>query len=183
MSKGLELNDDDLRAYFRERPDMAAANPEEAARLSIGDPLAAPVPSKLSGDDHVDAVTPERVAELATMIKKGRELLSQRGGASATPSKYHAERTEYNGIRYDSKREARYAAELTLRVQAGEIKGFIVHVPFHLPGGAVHRVDFGVMELDGRVSWVEVKGKDLPMGKLKRRQVEDLFGIVVEVVT
>lgn len=97
------------------------------------------------------------------------------------PSKYHAVRTGH----YHSKKEARYADTLELRRKAGEISFWLEQTPFRLPGDIIYRLDFvvftgnaGIYEVD----WVEVKGKDLALGKLKRKQVEDLYGIKITVV-
>ena len=109
----------------------------------------------------------------------------------AKPNKYHAERTGH----YASKKEAAYAAELELRKKAGQVSFWLEQVPFILPGGVKHKLDFVVFvrcdSLNHRplnwswpyhVMFVEVKGRDLPMGKLKRKQVEDLYHIDIEVV-
>jgi hypothetical protein len=96
-------------------------------------------------------------------------------------SKYGAIRTEYNGKVYPSKKQADYARMLEA-LKGKEIKSYIEEVAFRLPGGSIHRVDFGVINFDNTVSWVEVKGKDLPMGKLKRKQTEEIYGIKITVV-
>ncbi len=108
------------------------------------------------------------------------------------PSKYHNQRTEYGGRIYASKKEADFARGLDLRIKAGEIKGWIPQVMFPLPGGTQHRVDFEVFEASfnhfqdrsqfSAVSFWEVKGRDLPMGKMKRKQTEELYGIRINIV-
>jgi hypothetical protein len=62
-----------------------------------------------------------------------------------------------------------------------ELDFFLMQVPFHLPGKSVHRVDFSVF-FNEMVVFIEAKGKDLAMGKLKRKQVEDIYGIQIDVV-
>ncbi len=104
------------------------------------------------------------------------------------PSKYHAQRTDG----YPSKKHALFAAELQLRQKAGEVWFWLEEIPFKLQGGMKHRVDFLVFykpnstaERNGQwKAWelVEIKGKDLPMGKLKRRQVESLYGVKITVI-
>jgi len=110
--------------------------------------------------------------------------------AAGQTSKYHAVRT--NG--YASKKEARYADELWLRQKAGEIHFWLEQVPFRLPGDQVYRLDFvvfytlpvidhpGEMVNAWMVRFIEVKGKDLSMGRLKRKQTEELYRIKIEVV-
>jgi len=83
-------------------------------------------------------------------------------------SKYHACRTEIDGIKFDSKREAQYYAELKLRQRAGEITGFALQPEFVLQEGYVrngknvrpiiYRADFKVLYPDGREEIVDVKG-------------------------
>jgi hypothetical protein len=105
-------------------------------------------------------------------------------GKGQTGNKYHNIRTGH----YSSRKEAKYAAGLALRKKAGEISFWLEQVPFQLPGGIVHRLDFAVFinaSDDSAcycVHWIEVKGKDLAMGRLKRKQVEEIYGINIEVV-
>lgn len=96
--------------------------------------------------------------------------------------KFNARRTEHNGISYASKKEARYAQDLDLRVKAGEVIFYLRQVPLHLPGGVRYLVDFLEFRSDGTVAFIEVKGLDLPMGKLKRKQAEEIYPIKIEVV-
>ncbi len=58
---------------------------------------------------------------------------------------------------------------------------FLRQAPFHLPGNVRHVIDFIEFWTDGTVHFVEIKGYDTPMGKLKRKQVMDIFPINVEV--
>lgn len=97
-------------------------------------------------------------------------------------NKYHAQRTGH----YHSKKEARYANELYLRQQAGEISFWLEQVPLQLVE-TIYRIDFVVFRAvtgDGifDVDWVEVKGRDLPLGRLKRKQAEAKYHIKIEVV-
>jgi len=97
-------------------------------------------------------------------------------------SKFNAVITEALGIKFHSKKEARYYLELVCRQKAGEIKYFLMQVPFRLPGNAKHLLDFMIVHSDDSIEYVEVKGKDLPMGKMKRNQVEEIYGIRITVV-
>ena len=54
--------------------------------------------------------------------------------ASPVPSKYRAKPVNVDGIRFDSKREARYWCNLQLRVKAGEIKDLERQVVVFLEG-------------------------------------------------
>lgn len=106
----------------------------------------------------------------------------------AGTSKYRAQRTEYNGRNYPSKHHAAIAQLLDSAVKGGAYDGIIEEVPFRLPGRTntgrpfIHRIDFGCLK-DGKIiRWVEAKGKDLELGKMKRRQCEELYKIRIEVL-
>ena len=96
--------------------------------------------------------------------------------------KYHNVPTIIEGIRYSSKREGKYAEQLNLLKKAGAIKFYLRQVGFDLPGKIRHFVDFLIFYADGTYKFVEVKGRDLPMGRLKRHLTEELYGIKIEVV-
>jgi hypothetical protein len=85
------------------------------------------------------------------------------------PSKYRNHRTPYNGVTYDSKREADRAAELDMLIQAGEIAGVARQVPFLLDGGIVYKADFVVLMLDGTYVIEDAKGVRTKEYKLKKR--------------
>lgn len=95
--------------------------------------------------------------------------------------KYHNVPAEYLGMRFDSKREAGVAYELELLKRAGKILTWIRQVSFPLPGGITHRIDFMVINLDKTVRFIEAKGCDHRIGKMKRQQVEEIHGIEIEV--
>jgi len=83
---------------------------------------------------------------------------------------------------FASKKEYGYYQELLLRQKAGEVIFFLRQTPLHLPGNAKYVVDFVEFRADGTVHFVEVKGRDLPMGKLKRKIAESVYPIKIEVV-
>ena len=96
--------------------------------------------------------------------------------------KYHAVRTEVHGQKFDSKAEARYFGELKLRQKAGEVVFFLRQVPFHLPGNVVYRCDFQEFLSVGSVRFVDVKGAVTQLFTMKKKQVETLYPITIEVV-
>lgn len=96
--------------------------------------------------------------------------------------KFKAKRTEIDGIKYASKKEAAYAQELRLRQKAGEVVFYLRQVGMDLPGGVRHYIDFVVFLSDGTVEFVEVKGFDAPMGKMKRKMTEELYPISITIV-
>ena len=95
--------------------------------------------------------------------------------------KFRAKPSEEDGIRFASKKERAYYQGLKLRQKSGEVLFFLRQAPFHLPGNVRFVVDFIEFWTDGTVHFVEIKGFDTPLGKLKRKQVMDLYPINVEV--
>lgn len=89
--------------------------------------------------------------------------------------KYQAQPTETDGIRFDSKLEARYYAQLKLRQAGGDVIGFLRQVPIHLPGRTRLVVDFLEFRADGTAVFVDTKGVETETFKLKARQVAELY--------
>lgn len=91
-------------------------------------------------------------------------------------NKYGAIKTEYGGVLYDSKFEAKIAQELDLRVKTGEFSSVTRQVPLSLRayGGLVctYRIDFVALRPDGTLDYIEVKGKVLPDWRIKWRLLE-----------
>lgn len=100
--------------------------------------------------------------------------------APSKPSKYRNTREILDGIGFHSRLEARRYRELKLLREAKVIRYFLMQVPFRLPGLTKHVVDFMIVENDGRPKFEDAKGHDHPMGSLKRRQVEELYGVTIE---
>lgn len=95
-------------------------------------------------------------------------------------NKYGAQVTYVNGIRFDSKREARYYEQLLLLVAAGEVRYFLRQVPLHLPGGTRLVIDFLEFHADGSVHYIDVKGRETPAFKIKRREIQAVYPIRIE---
>lgn len=89
--------------------------------------------------------------------------------------KYNAIPTVRDGMRFDSKKEAGYYDELQLRVKADDVLFFLRQVPIQLPGKTKLVIDFLVFLTDGTVEFVDVKGMQTEVFKLKKRQVEELY--------
>lgn len=100
---------------------------------------------------------------------------------AARASKYGAIATTVDGIRFDSKKEARYYEQLKLRKAAGEVSYWLRQVPLHMPGGTRYVVDFLVFFVDQSrpPEYVDVKGRETAMFRMKRREIEHLFPIKV----
>ncbi len=97
--------------------------------------------------------------------------------------KYGAVAVETDGIKFSSKKEARYYQTLKLRQAAGEVVQFLRQVPFYLPGGVKYVCDFMEFRADGTVHFIDTKGMLTESFKAKKRMVEQLFApIVIELV-
>ena len=96
--------------------------------------------------------------------------------------KFNATRTELDGIKFDSKKEARYYESLKMRVKAGLVVFFLRQVPFHLPGNVTYRVDFQEFHMDGTVHFVDVKGMKTKEFIMKKKMVESLYPVEIEIV-
>lgn len=104
-----------------------------------------------------------------------------RGGKKAEPGKYHALRTEYNGVYYDSKFEAQTAMSLDWRVKAKEIKGWERQYPIEIrsphTGDLIlrHKVDFRIEHNDGTFELLECKGFETRDWRITKSLIEELW--------
>lgn len=121
-----------------------------------------------------------RYRTAAEMPESMRSLLAAKAQPqTAKPNKYGAVPTAVDGIRFASKREARYYEQLKARQAAGEVSYFLRQTPLHLPGGTKLVVDFLVFYPDGRAEYIDVKGRETPMFRMKRREVEHHYPVKV----
>ena len=97
-------------------------------------------------------------------------------------NKFNAVATIVDGYRFDSKKEAAHYVQNKLLIQKGEMLCQLRQTPFHLPGKVIYRLDFMEFMADGTVLFVDVKGRDTAMSKLKRKQVEELYPITITLV-
>jgi hypothetical protein len=93
-------------------------------------------------------------------------------------TKYGSVMENCQGIKFQSKKEARYFRELQARVFAGEVKYFLRQVPFDL-FGVKYRVDFMEVMADGRIRYVDCKGFRTATYKAKRKQVETIYPVKI----
>jgi hypothetical protein len=112
------------------------------------------------------------VTDLTHLTPEQAQAVMKR--ATKKGHKYHATPTVYQGQRYDSKREAEYAASLDRMKAAGAIEGWarggcFVLVPGKRGQRIEYRPDFYVHEGQGAGYWVDVKGMETEVFKLKAR--------------
>ena len=113
------------------------------------------------------------------MLKKNNPDLVQAPPAHR-PSKYRSIMEECQGIKFQSKKEARYFRELQARVSLGEVRYFLMQVPFILVGGVRYRCDFMEVWKDGSIHYIDVKGYKNQTYRNKRKQVESMFPVKIE---
>ena len=128
------------------------------------------------------------------VVHKADAENKRRFTSSTVPEhKYHAVRTAVDGHNFDSKAEAQYYADLKLQVKAGLVRDLELQPVFPLviiseSGEAITvgeaRMDFRFFDVaQNRVRVIDVKGKDLPLSRLKRKIVKARYGIDVEIVS
>lgn len=119
-------------------------------------------------------------------LEEGRKLFKKYFGKGNRVNKYHAVKTEIDGITFDSKKEAAFYWELKMRQRAGEIKHFEVkpkieiQPAFVLPNGEkvgaiVYIPDYVINHNDGVVEIVDVKGMVTEVFKIKWKMLKYLL--------
>ena len=114
-----------------------------------------------------------------------REMMAN--SANPRRSKYRSKKTEIDGIIFDSQKEARRYQELKILRDAGEVLMFLTQVPIIMFGTKRsdgrperYRVDFMVLWADGRITWEDVKGHITREFWRKKKIIEDLYPIKIE---
>lgn len=82
-----------------------------------------------------------------------------------------------DGIVFASRREMRRYRELRNLRKQGIVLFFLRQTPFHLPGGIRYLADFLVVWRYGPITVEDVKGLRTDTYKLKKKQVEEIYGI------
>lgn len=117
---------------------------------------------------------------------QGREVLAKNKGSKK--SKYRNVPTIVDGVRFASKREAKYYLELRHRESSGEVGGVDMQRRFALiaPNGMLictYVADFCFWDhVEGRFRCIDVKGVETDVFKIKRKLMKACLGIDVEVV-
>jgi hypothetical protein len=121
----------------------------------------------------------QRNQELSRLVHQ-LPVKASGGTGEKRANKYGAQVTVVDGIRFDSKREARYYERLVRERAAGLVSYFLRQVPIHLPGGTKLVIDFLVVMADGAIRHIDVKGRETTAFKIKRREVQHHYPIVIE---
>lgn len=97
-------------------------------------------------------------------------------------NKLHNTPTTINSIRFHSKLEAKYYQYLLLLKSQNLISFFLMQVPFHLPGNTKYLLDFLIVHNDNSISYIDTKGLDTPISILKRKLVQSLYPVYIEII-
>ena len=97
-------------------------------------------------------------------------------------SKFRSVITEVDGIKFHSKLEASYYENLKILKNIKLVDFWLQQVPFILPGGVKYLCDFLVFYTDGSHKFVDVKGIETNLFKVKKKQVESLYNVKIEIV-
>lgn len=103
-------------------------------------------------------------------------------------AKYRNVRVVIDGIKFDSKREGAYYAELKIRERAGEVSAVELQTPFALVGPdgtliSTYKADFCFWDHTAdRFRVIDVKGVETKEFRMKKRLMKSLKGIEIEVV-
>ena len=87
-----------------------------------------------------------------------------------------------DGIRFDSEIEGAYYLLLEDEKRQGQLLYFLRQVPIRLPGNSTYWADFQVFLNNGEVQYIDTKGRETQIFRLKKRMVEDLYPIVIQCV-
>lgn len=92
--------------------------------------------------------------------------------------KFNAKRCESDGKKFPSQLEKNSYLRLKHHQEKGNILFFLRQIPIDLPGNNRHVVDFLIFT-PKNVIFLECKGRDLPMGRLKRTQAEEILNVKI----
>lgn len=123
-------------------------------------------------------------AQMRTGGPQTARRLQRASEAEAAPTrkrKYGNAKVNWQGASFDSKHELEVFKLFELQKIAGELRAVIRQVSLPLPGSRRRlRLDFLLIENDGRHRWVDAKGFATPLWETKRDVVEQAYGITIE---
>jgi hypothetical protein len=93
--------------------------------------------------------------------------------------KFNAVRCERDGYKFASKKERTRYDELKAWQKSGIVTFFLMQVPFHLTAGVKYVCDFQVFWANGDITFEDVKGMKTDIYKLKKKQVEAIYGVEI----
>lgn len=97
-------------------------------------------------------------------------------------SKFGNKRCEADSFKFDSMLERSYYYKLKKDREDGKIKYFLMQVPLHLPANIKYIADFMTVDYDNKINYIDVKGVETDVFKLKKKLVKEYYGIDIKVV-
>jgi hypothetical protein len=98
-------------------------------------------------------------------------------------NKYGAKKVVIDGITFDSTKEGEYYKQLKIAKKSGELINFYMQVPFRLPGKITYWLDFlEIWKENCDIRHTDCKGFATRVFINKKKQVEEIYGIEIEVV-
>lgn len=133
-------------------------------------------------DERIAAAAPARRAQLEQA--RDQLLADQARLQSPRRHKFNAVPTEVDGVRFDSKREARRWAELQLLQRAGQIHHLERQIAYPLHAGAQQPIgayvaDFSYVRADGHLVVEDAKGVRTPLYRWKKKHLAAEYGIAI----
>jgi hypothetical protein len=99
-------------------------------------------------------------------------------------NKYNAQSATYGGYTYHSKKEKDYAVQLDWRIKAKEVKSYTRQHRLDLRVNGIlickYFIDFRVELTDGTIEYVEVKGFETDLWRLKWKLTKATFQQMTE---
>lgn len=143
------------------------------------------MPRKVNGIEHFSLAEYQALVAVESRPASGgterhsretlKHFLAAEPAERADANKYHAKKTIADGIRFDSKLEARRYEELKLMLHAGAIRWFNRQPSFLLTGGVRYRPDFIVCDAGGCIYVEDAKGKATKEFIIKSKQFRALY--------
>jgi len=100
--------------------------------------------------------------------------------------KFNAVPVKEDGKYFDSTLEFNYFNHLKLLQKTGKVSFFLRQVPFELDLKntkiSKYFVDFQVFYTNGAIEFVDVKGKETVVFKMKKKMVEALYPITITII-
>lgn len=132
--------------------------------------------------------TEEQFAEVKARMEVDADRRLQHGvelpsGMTRKPAKYRNRKVTHNGEKFDSVREMQAWKVFRTQELMGAIRSVIRQVSMPMPSSHRRiRIDFLVIENDGKHRWFDAKGFATPEFKLKSDIVKSGYGITIELI-
>lgn len=103
-------------------------------------------------------------------------------------NKFHAQKTVYNNITFDSKKEANFCERLDNLIKSGDVLSYERQIKYDITINNIkccyYKLDFLINYANGNIEYVDIKGLkrgcSYQMFRLKKKLVEASYGIVIK---